>query len=93
MAECGCLWNTKSEQCRNKEARENALKKIVQELNFPGLIAEDVQLKIGTFRAKCVAEKKKKKIPEIGWHPAWRLYCTNLSVNKGPFFNIFLYIN
>ena len=61
MAECGCLWNTKSEHCRNKQARENALQEILQELNFPGLIAEDVQLKIKTFRARCAAEQTKSQ--------------------------------
>jgi hypothetical protein len=61
MAEFGCLWNTKSEQCRNKHARENALQEIGQELNFPGLIAEDVQFKIKTFRAKCAAEQTKSQ--------------------------------
>jgi hypothetical protein len=56
MAECVCLWNTKSEHCRNKPARENILQEIVQELNFPELTAKKVKLKIKTFRTRCAAE-------------------------------------
>jgi len=62
MAECGCLWNTKSEHCRKKPARESALQETVEELNFPELTAEDVKLKIKTFRTRCAAEQTKSQI-------------------------------
>jgi hypothetical protein len=46
MEDCKCLWNKKkSEHCRNTTARENALQSIVQELNFPELIVEEIKLK------------------------------------------------
>lgn len=61
MAECESLRNTKSEHFRNKPARENALQETVQELNFPELTAEDVQLKIKTFRTRCATEQTKSQ--------------------------------
>jgi hypothetical protein len=48
MADLKCLWRAKSEHCRKKIARENALLRIVQELNFPELAIEDLKLKIKT---------------------------------------------
>lgn len=46
---------TKSEQYRNKKARQDALQEIVQELNFSAVAAEDRKLGIKTIRTRCSA--------------------------------------
>jgi hypothetical protein len=56
MKDRECLWNKKSEHSRNKTGRENALKEIVQELDFPNLTVEDLKLKIKTIRSRYAAE-------------------------------------
>lgn len=54
-----CLWNTKTKDYRNKLTRSNALKEIVNELNFPGLTVEDIKLKIKTIRTRYSSELSK----------------------------------
>jgi hypothetical protein len=51
----------KSEQYRNKTARENALHGIVQELNFPELAVEEIKFKIKALNTRYVAETAKVK--------------------------------
>ena len=64
MQDVECLWNTKSEHCRNKADREKALQAIVQELKFSEHTPEDVKLEIKTSRTRQVAELAKAIKPE-----------------------------
>lgn len=41
-----CLWNSKSEQYRNKATRKKAIGEIVKELNLSDLTGDDIKLKV-----------------------------------------------
>lgn len=45
-----CLWNQREEKYRNKDARENAVKCIMREMDIVGLTTADIKNKIKTIR-------------------------------------------
>lgn len=54
-----CLWNTSTEEYKNKEARRHALDSIVAEMNIAGFGVSECKIKIKNMRSHYCQELKK----------------------------------
>lgn len=75
-----CLWNIRSNDYKNKDARDSAIDRIVKNLGIPGYTSEDVLKKINNIRSSYLQEINKIKsststgcdsdsvyVPRVAW--------------------------
>ncbi|RZF48322.1 hypothetical protein LSTR_LSTR010285 [Laodelphax striatellus] len=74
-----CLWNRKAPSFKNKEAKEEALNSIAENMNIPGFGVNEVKRKMRTLRSTFYQEKKKINNSLQSGADGDSVYTTNLA--------------